>query len=305
MNQGQRAEKGDGAVDGSGYDLVPSVVPPPILATFPRPSLLMGTPGRGWLDNWIPFSANISGQVLCLLLKGELPFVVRLGMAVAIAMAPYWAFLRLMPWMRRRRLRATQSWSGHDEPPAEPVLIVGTILPEAPPFAAVGTQRMVVYERTHYLRTRTFTVVSDPWVEIRGVPFRVSGDDGVAVIVNPLDVRLLEPDDWTFTLPEQACRARGMMTFRSRGRKYQQSVLQPGDRVELVGRLERRIAPGGSSAPGRGIPMELTVRPVWKGGIWIRRLPPLPQLPRELPEHPSPATIPPVDPLQNAEVPGR
>jgi len=47
----------------------------------------------------------------------------------------------------------------------------------------------------------------------------------------------------------------------------------PGDKLEVVGRLHRQVAPEGQSAPGRGVPFVLVAGPAWDGSVWVRRLP--------------------------------
>jgi hypothetical protein len=148
----------------------------------------------------------------------------------------------------------------------------GTIQPQASAFEVPGGGTPGVFACTHYFPVipRIGTPIAGQ-EEIRGVPFQVQSDDGRVVRIDPYEVRLLNRHSRLKRMSAEACHAMGVPTHAGEPRLYGEAVLRPGDRVELVGRLERKVTPDGAAAPGRGVPTELWMRPALPGGVWIRR----------------------------------
>ncbi len=102
--------------------------------------------------------------------------------------------------------------------------------------------------------------------------FQIVLPTGASVHVEPTDVRLLEGDE---VVPEVGTSVRwalGAPWAREARAPLYRSSLAPGDRVEAVGELVRRVDVEGQAAPGRGVPMVHLIRPAWPGGVWIRRV---------------------------------
>jgi hypothetical protein len=152
------------------------------------------------------------------------------------------------------------------------VQVVGTIEADEYAFAVPGGGSPAVYARTRYRRVASgFDVVIKGHEEIRGVPFRVQIEKAVFVRIDPFDVRIADRDPRVHRLGLLDCRAMGLPTHNEKPRRYQQDILRAGDRVVLIGRLERQVTPDGAAAPGRGVPTQLWMRPALPGGVWIRR----------------------------------
>jgi hypothetical protein len=177
-----------------------------------------------------------------------------------------------------RRMRQLPECPDGEMPIGEPVRIIGMIEPEgspdAKPFIAPGSGRPAVYVRT-FFRTARLDGTSDIYIqeEIRGVPFLLRRADGATFLIEPSAVRLIDRPVKLGDISRGLRRAWGAPT-RGFRRDIMQGTLGPGDVIEVVATIERRVSAAGAAAPGRGVPMVEVLTPAWEGAIWIRRLGP-------------------------------
>jgi hypothetical protein len=245
-----------------------AAIPPP-LATRPAPAALVQVPGREaayWMTSAV---CSLMGVTLTILLGGraiallglQLGFLAGAGLfRLADAAAPAWQRFQI-----RRVPRAARDSLG------SVVRLVGTVQPNQAAFTLAEHRGPLVYARIRYLpMARGLEVLVPGHEEVRGVRFRVETDDHLTVLVDPQDVSPIRKFDLvTLRMAGSTCHALGVPTNEGRSRKYQVDVMMVGQRVELVGRLEREVVSSGSAAPGRGVPTELLLRPAWPGGVWV------------------------------------
>jgi hypothetical protein len=243
---------------------------PPPLATRPTRSDLLQLPGRHAAAGMTGWASALAVAVLPALREAGWGLVPRLYLGLAVGGLLFRLCDSAGPTWRRLRMRRVPLASGSSV--GHVVRLVGTVRPDETAFGLPGIDRPVVYVRTRYLPVvRGLDVLVRGQEEIRGVPFRVETDDHLNVLVDPLEVRLIRNRDWSVQrMGVLACRALGVTTDGRKPRRYQQDLIAAGDRVELVGRLERQVVAGGAAAPGRGVPIDLLLRPAWNGGVWTR-----------------------------------
>jgi hypothetical protein len=183
-----------------------------------------------------------------------------------------------LPWLRRLRMRRVVAWNGEGPPPGETsadvnVRLVGTIEALGAPFLLPETAGPLVYACTRFHEVPESRWTSAPAVEdVRGVPFQVRVSEQTAVRLPP---ELLRPLDQPVELSGKGDEHRALVLAGPglRPGSITRVALAPGDKVEVVGRLHRQVAPEGQSAPGRGVPFVLVAGPAWDGSVWVRRLP--------------------------------
>jgi hypothetical protein len=110
--------------------------------------------------------------------------------------------------------------------------------------------------------------------EIRGVPFLLRLPDGRAARVEPTEIHLLEKLERLPDPPVATLDALGAEHPDLFPRPVRQSVISPGDQLEVAARLESEVAHTGNAAPARGTPLVTRLRPHTGKLIWARRLPP-------------------------------
>jgi hypothetical protein len=196
------------------------------------------------------------------------PFMVLVPFLVALWLPPY-----VIPWSRRLRMRRLSAWDGSGEAPEGAARVAGVVRVVDDPFTVPGARRPLVYARTRYPMAG-----SDGWrttrgrEDVRGVRFQIVLSTGAAVHLEPAEVRLLEGDELVPEVGTSVRWALGAPWAREARAPLHRSSLAPGDRVEAVGELVRRVDVEGQAAPGRGVPMVHLIRPAWPGGVWIRRV---------------------------------
>jgi hypothetical protein len=245
-------------------------VPAPLRYRPIAASMFQGPLAERW-EVIATLTAGMAGVVAMPLVLFATPFWFQIA-GVGLLAGSTIAALELAPplWWRARLLRVPSALGAPLS--GQTVRLRGTIQPQASAFDMPGGLSRVVYARTRYFPV--VPAIGTPIAgqeEIRGVPFQVQSDDGRVVRIDPYDVRLLNRHSRLKRMSAEACHAMGVPTLAGEPRLYRQAVLRPGDRVELVGRLERKVTPQGDAAPGRGVPTELWMRPALPGGVWIRR----------------------------------
>jgi hypothetical protein len=216
-------------------------------------------------------TAGVAGVVATPLVLVASPFwfhlvvVGLLGSSTALALE-----LAAPLWWRARLWRVPSAVGAPLD--GQTVRMRGTVQAQTSTFDVPGGATPGVYARTRYFPF--VPAIGRPIAgqdETRGVPFQVHCDDGRVVRIDPYEVRLLNGYSRPRRMSAEACHAMGVPTHAGEPRVYREAVLRPGDRIELVGRLERQVTPDGDAAPGRGVPTELWMRPALPGGVWIRR----------------------------------
>jgi hypothetical protein len=214
-----------------------------------------------------------------LVLGAGAPFWGRLLVAAGLgALAPTLIIYGL-PWLRKRRMRRVVAWDGVGQPPGEAsadmnVRLVGTIEAVGTPFVLPETAGPLVYARTRFHEVPQSKWASAPAVEdVRGVPFQVRVSEQTAVRLPPELLRPLDEPVELWGKGDEHHRALGVDWPGQRLGPITRVAFAPGDKLEVVGRLHRQVAPEGQSAPGRGVPFVLVAGPAWDGSVWVRRLP--------------------------------
>jgi hypothetical protein len=142
------------------------------------------------------------------------------------------------------------------------------------PFVLPETAGPLVYARTRFHEVPQSKWASAPAVEdVRGVPFQVRVSEQTAVRLAPELLRPLDEPVELWGKGDEHHRALGMDWPGQRLGPITRVAFAPGDKLEVVGRLHRQVAPEGQSAPGRGVPFVFVAAPAWDGSVWVRRLP--------------------------------
>ena len=206
-------------------------------------------------------------------------FVLYLCLApfVAIGGGAFHGAARFFRRLRAASLPRLERLGEAPERDAAPVRVEGEIVPLGPGFQTPGQSQLAVFARSifvvpapHRRETATYTD------ETRGVDFCIRLPSGETVNVFARDVRLEDPPRPSRepTLAELARRGgQAPATPRGRASLVRESVLRPGDRVEVSGVLVRQVAPQGQALIGRGTPLITRLMPPpGAGHLWVRRL---------------------------------
>ncbi len=176
-------------------------------------------------------------------------------------------------------MRRVVAWDGVGPPPGEAsadvnVRLVGIIEAVGTPFVLPETAGPLVYARTRFHEVPQSKWASAPAVEdVRGVLFQVRVSEQTAVRLPPELLRPLDEPVELWGKGDEHHRALGVGWPGQRLGPITRVAFAPGDKLEVVGRLYRQVAPEGQSAPGRGVPFVLVAGPAWDGSVWVRRLP--------------------------------
>ncbi len=189
-------------------------------------------------------------------------------LAAALARLP----VRVGRWYRQRRM-TRQPLSGPlaDLPDGTLVRLSGVIEPERGAFPALGGGKPAVFVRTVF--PLSGEVVGGPGFreDVRGIPFQIRLRDGTRVRLDPATLHPVDEPAATSVpvdLMKQLSAARPQR--RSRG-NFRQVRLAPGDRIEVMGCLNKVVDPQGQSAPGRGVPLAFTLSPAGEGRVMLRK----------------------------------
>ncbi|HEY0709796.1 MAG TPA: hypothetical protein VGG33_23485 [Polyangia bacterium] len=108
--------------------------------------------------------------------------------------------------------------------------------------------------------------------DVRGVRFRVRLADGSAVRVNHERLSVVGRRSRLANVPPQLRETLGVFTpvLRWLREHLHQQRIRPGDRVEVMGRLDVAPSPDGEAAPGRGTPMLRTMTGIGDEDVVIR-----------------------------------
>ena len=255
-------------------ELVRQTEAPLIVTRVGRPAELDRFPGgsRG------RFALVAGGVLLALcgpdfILGARAPFLGQVLLAAALGAVPV-ALWNGWYWRRRWRMRRVVPWDGLGQPPSEAtVRFAGTIEQIGTPFRLPESRGPLVYARTRFHEAAESKWAGAPSIEdIRAVPFQIRVNEQAAIYLSPELLRPLDKPERLRGNGDQHHQALGRLWSGHRLGPITRLALGPGDRVEVVGRLHREVAPQGQSAPGRGVPFMFVAGPAWDGAVWIRRL---------------------------------
>jgi hypothetical protein len=208
-----------------------------------------------------------------------LPLTLPLQVLVGLAWIAVWGLLPFLisDWRRQRRItRARRTRHIRATPEGTLVRLVGTIESKGDPFFAIASRRPAVYARTTFFARRDQVAIEVAACEdVRGMPFYLRLEDDTIVAIDPSTVRLFDRASNVKGLEKSDRHALAealQLLSLDRTEPIRQSVLAPGDTVEVAGRLIRAVDPLAEAAPARGVPVGFTIAPGEDGHVWVRRV---------------------------------